>query len=68
MLLRWGGAAVGILTLLLYARSLWGKAFRNNPEFAVGRFEYHSNGGIPARQAAMAALASITKWPGETSR
>jgi len=54
-LLRWAGVGVGALSVLLYARSLWKQSFRSNPEFAVGRFEYHSNGGIPARQAAAAA-------------
>lgn len=54
-LVRWSGVGIGVLAFVLYARSLWGQAFRSNPEFAVGRFEYHSNGGIPARQAAAAA-------------
>jgi cell division septal protein FtsQ len=54
-LLRWGAAGLGLLLLAAYARSQWIQAFHSNPEFAVGRFEYHSNGGIPARQAAAAA-------------
>ena len=54
-LLRWGGAGLGVLALGIYAQSLWKQSFRGNPEFSVGRFEYHSNGGIAAQQAAAAA-------------
>jgi hypothetical protein len=53
--LRWGALAAGTVTVLFQARLLWRQAFRNSPEFAVGRFEYRSNGGIPARQAASVA-------------
>ena len=54
-LARWGSIAVGVLVLGIYARSLWGQSFRGNPAFAVGQFEYHTNGGIAARDAAAAA-------------
>ena len=54
-LLRWGGAGLGVLALGIYAQSLWKQSFRGNPEFSVGRFEFHSNGGIAAQQAAAAA-------------
>jgi cell division septal protein FtsQ len=53
--IRWGTVFVGAVALLIYARSVWKQSFRNNPEFAVGRFEYRTNGGIPAQQAAAAA-------------
>jgi hypothetical protein len=54
-MMRWGGAVLAAIGVLVYARSIWKQAFRTNPEFAVGRFEYHTNGGIPAQQAAAAA-------------
>jgi cell division septal protein FtsQ len=52
---RWGVIAVAAVGAIVYARSVWKQSFRSNPEFAVGRFEYHTNGGIPAQQAAAAA-------------
>ncbi len=54
-LVRRGGIALGVLALGLYARSLWKQSFHGNPDFRVGRFEFHSNGGIAAQQAATAA-------------
>src|SRR5436190_11926866 len=54
-LVRWGGLSLAAVAGLIYARSVWKQAFRSNPEFAVGRFEYHTNGGIPAQQAAAVA-------------
>lgn len=53
--LRWAGVAAAVLALLLYARTQWSREFRSNSDFAVGRFEFHSNGGIAAQQAAAAA-------------
>jgi cell division septal protein FtsQ len=53
--IRWGAIGVSLAALLVYARSVWKQSFRNNAEFAVGRFEYRTNGGIPATQAAAAA-------------
>ncbi len=54
-MVRWGGIALGVVALGLYARSLWKQSFRGNPEFSVARYEFHSNGGIAAPQAAAAA-------------
>ncbi len=54
-LARWGGIAVAVLALGVYARSLWAQSFRGNAAFAVGQFQYHTNGGINAREAAAAA-------------
>lgn len=54
-LVRWGGIAVGVLAVGIYARSLWAQSFRGNAEFAVGQFEYKTNGGIAARDVKAAA-------------
>ncbi len=54
-LVRWAGVALGVIAIGLYARSLWRQSFRGNPEFSVGRIEFHSNGGIVLQQAAAAA-------------
>lgn len=54
-LTRWSGIGLGAVVVAFYARSLWARTFEGNPEFTVGHFEYQSNGGIPAQQAAAAA-------------
>jgi len=54
-LARWGGLAVVLLVLGLYARSLWAQSFRSNTAFAVGQFEFKTNGGITAREVTAAA-------------
>lgn len=54
-LVRGSLVAVGVMAVCLYARSLWRQSFRGNPEFSVGRIEFHSNGGIVLQQAAAAA-------------
>src|SRR5262245_61115624 len=54
-LVRWSGMAGGLLALGIYARSLWVQSFHENAAFSVGQFEYKTNGGITAREAAAAA-------------
>jgi cell division septal protein FtsQ len=54
-LVRWSGVAVAMLALGLYARSLWAQSFRGNAAFAVGQFEFRTNGGISAREVTAAA-------------
>lgn len=54
-LARWGGIAAAVLVLGLYARSLWAQSFRGNAAFAVGQFEFKTNGGISAREVTAAA-------------
>ncbi len=51
---RWSLIGVAVVFAFFYGRSMWKQAFRS-PEFAVGRFQYHTNGGIPFQQAAAAA-------------
>jgi len=54
-LARWSGIAVALLVMGIYARSLWAQSFQGNAAFAVGQFEYKTNGGISAREVAAAA-------------
>ena len=53
--LKWGALAVFTGSIMYYAADLWSNAFRNGGAWTVGEFEYHTNGGIPARIAATTA-------------
>ncbi len=54
-LLKWSAVSLFAGSIIYYAADLWGNAFRNGGAWTVGEFEYHTNGGIPARLAASTA-------------
>jgi cell division septal protein FtsQ len=50
-----GGVAVALVAAGLWVHSQWQRVFHANPDFAVGDFEFKTNGGITRKQAASTA-------------
>lgn len=54
-LLIWCGIGAVVIGAGFWAKAQWQRVFHANPEFAVGEFEYKTNGGIKLKEALSAA-------------
>lgn len=54
-LVRWSLVGCAAVITGLYVRSVWRSSLQSNPQFAVSHFEFQTNGGISAKEAAATA-------------